>query len=60
MSVAANHKLLGVVFLALLRRRRLAHLRVFTKKFTDYDEVTLQTADDRPAAARRADVKSAA
>ena len=52
MRLTQNFKLLGVVFLALLLGGVYLTYAIFTKKFTDYDEVTLQTSNDRPAAAR--------
>ena len=55
--VIANPRLLGVVFLALLVGAVYLTYGVFTKKFADYDEVTLQTSKIGLQLPSRADVK---
>ena len=57
MRLSQNHKLLGVVFLCLLLAGVYATYAIFTKKFTDYDEVTLQTSKIGLQLPTRADVK---
>ena len=52
MRLSAGHKVLGVVFLCLLLAGVYLTYAIFTKKFAEYDEVTLQDLDHRPAAAR--------
>ena len=52
-----NHKVLGVVFLCLLLAGVWLTYGVFTKKFADYDEVTLQTSKIGLQLPMRADVK---
>lgn len=52
-----NHKLLGIVFVAMLMMGVWATYGVFTKKFTDYDEVTLKTSTIGLNLPARADVK---
>ena len=42
--ILRQHKALGVVFLALVVLSVYLTYAVFTKKFSDYDEVTLQTS----------------
>ena len=49
--VLRQHKALGVVFLALVVLGVYLTYAVFTKKFADYDEVTLETSTDRAPAA---------
>jgi phospholipid/cholesterol/gamma-HCH transport system substrate-binding protein len=56
-SLAGNHKVLGVVFLCLILTGVWAAYGVFTKKFTDYDEVTLKTSKIGLQLPMRADVK---
>lgn len=51
------HKLLGVVFLAFLVASVYLTYAVFTKKFTDYDRVALQTSSIGLQLPQRADVK---
>jgi phospholipid/cholesterol/gamma-HCH transport system substrate-binding protein len=55
--VIANPRLLGVVFLALLVGGVYLTYGIFTKKFADYDEVTLQTSKIGLQLPSRADVK---
>lgn len=50
-------RLLGVVFLALLLVGVLATYAVFTKKFTDYDKVELETSSIGLQLPKRADIK---
>ncbi|QIK74436.1 MCE family protein [Nocardioides piscis] len=57
MNPLANHKVLGVVFLALLLGSVWVSYGVFTKKFTDYDEVELKTSNIGLQLPMRADVK---
>jgi phospholipid/cholesterol/gamma-HCH transport system substrate-binding protein len=52
-----NHTVLGVVFLCLILTGVWASYGVFTKKFTDYDEVTLETTKIGLQLPMRADVK---
>ena len=53
-----NHvKLLGIVFLCLLLAGVYLTYAVFSKKFVDYDKVTLQTSTIGLQLPRRADVK---
>lgn len=56
-SITGNHKVLGVVFLCLILTGVWAAYGVFTKKFTDYDEVTLRTSKIGLQLPMRADVK---
>jgi phospholipid/cholesterol/gamma-HCH transport system substrate-binding protein len=51
------HKTLGIVFLALLLLGVWLTYAIFTKKFADYDEVTLQTSSIGLQLPERADVK---
>ena len=44
MRLAQSHKILGVLFLVLLIAAVWMTNAIFTKKFADYDEVTLQTS----------------
>ena len=53
----AKPKVLGVVFLCLLLAGVYLTYAIFTKKFTDYDEVTLQTSTIGLQLPERADVK---
>ncbi len=55
--VLGNHKVLGVAFLALVVLAGYLTYATFTKKFADYDRVTLQTANIGLALPSRADVK---
>lgn len=57
MRIASNHKLLGVVFLVLLLVGVWFTYAVFTKTFTDYDKVKLQTSTIGLQLPKRADVK---
>ena len=56
-KVLAQHKLLGIVFLALLMLAGYLVYAVFTKKFADYEEVTLKTSSIGLQLPNRADVK---
>ncbi|GAA4813841.1 MCE family protein [Nocardioides caeni] len=55
--ILAAHKTLGVVFVALLLLGVWLTYATFTKKFTDYDEVTLRTSTIGLQLPTRADVK---
>jgi phospholipid/cholesterol/gamma-HCH transport system substrate-binding protein len=57
MKILGNHKVLGVAFLALLVLGVYATYAVFTKKYVDYDEVTLETSSIGLQLPTRADVK---
>jgi phospholipid/cholesterol/gamma-HCH transport system substrate-binding protein len=57
MRVISRAKVLGVVFLCLLLAGVYLTYSIFTKKFTDYDEVTLQTSTIGLQLPSRADVK---
>ena len=57
MRLTQNFKLLGVVFLAMLVGGVYLTYGIFSKKFTDYDEVTLQTSTIGLQLPARADVK---
>ncbi len=57
MRLSANHKVLGVVFLCLLLAGVYLTYSIFTKKFTDYDRVRLQTSTIGLQLPARADVK---
>ena len=57
MRIAHSHKLLGVVFLAMLLAGVYLTYGIFTKKFSDYDEVKLQTSTIGLQLPARADVK---
>ena len=57
MRLAQNHKILGLVFLALLVASVYMVHAIFTKKFAEYDEVTLQTSKIGLQLPTRADVK---
>jgi phospholipid/cholesterol/gamma-HCH transport system substrate-binding protein len=57
MRIVHNHKLLGVVFLALLLAGVWFTNAVFNKTFTDYEEVKLQTSKIGLQLPARADVK---
>ena len=57
MKIIDNHKLLGVVFLALLVAGVWFTYAIFNKTFTDYEEVKLQTSKIGLQLPARADVK---
>jgi phospholipid/cholesterol/gamma-HCH transport system substrate-binding protein len=57
MRVISRAKVLGVVFLCLLLAGVYLTYSIFTKKFTDYDEVRLQTSTIGLQLPSRADVK---
>ena len=57
MGVRHQHKALGIVFLCLLLGGVWLTYGVFTKKFTDYEEVTLKTSKIGLQLPMRADVK---
>ena len=57
MKILGNHKVLGVAFLALLLAGVYGTYSIFTKKYVDYDEVTLQTSSIGLQLPARADVK---
>jgi phospholipid/cholesterol/gamma-HCH transport system substrate-binding protein len=57
MRLAQNHKVLGVVFLALLVAGVWFTYAIFNKTFADYDEVKLQTSKIGLQLPQRADVK---
>ena len=57
MRVTSFHKVLGVVFVLALVASVWFTYAIFTKKFTDYDEVTLQTSSIGLQLPSRADVK---
>lgn len=57
MRLAASHKILGVVFICLLVAGVYFTYAIFTKKYADYDEVTLQTSTIGLQLPDRADVK---
>ncbi|WP_121253401.1 MCE family protein [Nocardioides ferulae] len=57
MSLVRSPKILGVVFLALVVLAVYATYATFTKKFVDYDEVTLETSNIGLQLPMRADVK---
>jgi len=57
MRILAAHKVLGVVFLCLLLLAVWLTYAIFSKKFADYDEVTLQTSKIGLQLPQRADVK---
>lgn len=57
MRLAQNHKILGVVFLVLLLLGVWFTYAIFTKKFADYEEVTLQSSKLGLQLPERADVK---
>jgi phospholipid/cholesterol/gamma-HCH transport system substrate-binding protein len=54
---SAAPKVMGIVFLAMLVAGVYLTFAIFTKKFTDYDEVTLQTSTIGLQLPERADVK---
>jgi virulence factor Mce-like protein len=55
--LSQSHKLLGIVFVCLLLASVYLTYAVFTKKFADYDEVSLQTSKIGLQLPERADVK---
>ena len=57
MRFAIPHKALGVLFLCMLLLSVWLTYAVFTKKFSDYDEVTLQTSKIGLQLPARADIK---
>jgi phospholipid/cholesterol/gamma-HCH transport system substrate-binding protein len=57
MRLAQSHKILGLLFLALLVAAVWGTNAIFTKKFVDYDEVSLQTSKIGLQLPTRADVK---
>jgi phospholipid/cholesterol/gamma-HCH transport system substrate-binding protein len=57
MRLARNFKLLGLVFLAMLLGGVYLTYGIFTKKFTDYDELSLRTSTIGLQLPARADVK---
>ena len=57
MRIVHNHKVLGVVFIALVLTAVWFTYAGFTKKFTDYEKVTLQTSKIGLQLPARADVK---
>jgi phospholipid/cholesterol/gamma-HCH transport system substrate-binding protein len=57
MRLSVGHKMLGVAFLCLLLAGVYLTYAIFSKKFTDYDEVKLQTSTIGLQLPARADVK---
>jgi phospholipid/cholesterol/gamma-HCH transport system substrate-binding protein len=57
MSVLRNTKLVGLLFIALLLTGVWFTFAIFTKKFADYDEVSLETSSVGLQLPERADVK---
>ena len=57
MRIAQSHKLLGIVFLVLVMAGVYLTYGIFSKKFVDYDKVTLQTSTIGLQLPARADVK---
>jgi phospholipid/cholesterol/gamma-HCH transport system substrate-binding protein len=57
MRLSQNHKLLGVLFVLVLLAGVYGTYAIFTKKFADYDEVTMQTSNIGLQLPSRADVK---
>ncbi|GAA1137080.1 MCE family protein [Nocardioides aquiterrae] len=57
MRLTASHKVLGIVFILILLAGIWFTYAVFTKKFTDYDQVKLQTSTIGLQLPSRADVK---
>ncbi|MFB9312878.1 MCE family protein [Nocardioides plantarum] len=55
--VLLNARLLGIVFLAMLVGGVYLTFAIFTKQFTDYDEVTLETSSIGLQLPKRADIK---
>ena len=55
--VLLNARLLGIVFLAMLVGSVYLTFAIFTKQFTDYDEVTLETSSIGLQLPKRADIK---
>ena len=58
MRLGQNHKALGIVFLAMLLLGVYLTYGIFTKKFTDYAELTLRTSKIGLQLPTRADVKT--
>ncbi|GAA2130887.1 MCE family protein [Nocardioides bigeumensis] len=58
MRLGKSHKTLGIVFLAMLLLGVYLTYGIFTKKFTDYDELTLRTSKIGLQLPARADVKT--
>jgi phospholipid/cholesterol/gamma-HCH transport system substrate-binding protein len=56
--LSQSHKLLGIVFVCLLVASVYMTYAVFTKKFAEYDEVSLQTSKIGLQLPERADVKN--
>lgn len=56
-SILSNTKIVGVVFLALIASSLWLTMAIFTKKFADYDEVTLESSRVGLQLPARADVK---
>lgn len=57
MRLVHNHKVIGVVFLALIAAGIWFTYAIFTKKFADYEEVTLRSSKIGLQMPERADVK---
>jgi phospholipid/cholesterol/gamma-HCH transport system substrate-binding protein len=57
MRLSQNHKILGVIFIVLLLASVWMTNAIFTKKFANYDEVTLQASKIGLQLPTRADVK---
>ena len=57
MRILRSHRLIGLVFLVLMAASLWFTWAIFSKKFTDYDEVTLQTSKIGLQMPERADVK---
>lgn len=57
MRIVRNHKVIGVLFLVMMLVMVWLTYAVFTKKFADYDEVTLTTSKIGLQMPERADVK---
>src|SRR5262245_5939373 len=57
MSFLRSHRLIGVVFLALIAASLWFTYAIFSQKFTDFDEVTLKSSSIGLQMPQRADVK---
>ena len=57
MGIVHNHKIIGVIFLALMASGVWFTYAIFTKKFADYEEVTLTSSKIGLQMPERADVK---
>lgn len=57
MRILRSHRVIGLLFLSLMAASLWLTAAIFTKKFTDYDEVTLQTSKIGLQMPERADVK---